>query len=204
MRKATRLAQAVLVMGAGCAVLASAVLAPPARAEVFLGVTGGWMDVRGGRARGIGYPYQGGAGGSVVLGVGLSSWLAISGEFGPKYVQPVRNIDMAEGLEDGAYQTLVGNIMIRTEPIELLQPYFLIGGGTTLFTFDYGSTDDKVRAWTAIAGFGFDHPLFGGFSWGPRVRYFWNRWRSETENGRTLSYPSGEAWSTDVTLMYRF
>ncbi|MBM3287007.1 MAG: hypothetical protein FJY88_06615 [Candidatus Eisenbacteria bacterium] len=189
-----------------------------AAAEAFVRANGGWLDVEGGATRGVGNSYQGGYGLSFEAGFALSNFIALSAEFAPSYNQPPRKTPATTDLEGGSYQALTGNLLLRFEPIERLRPYILLGGGQGHFTFDYADSgrvvgsgsnsrripDDRLSALSMIVGFGFDSPLTGRLSWGIRGRYFYHRWRPESDEGILYAFPKGEAFAVDAGLKFRF
>jgi hypothetical protein len=209
-----RLASRIVLLLTSGAVLSGC----PARAEFFLRGNAGWLDVEGGRTSGIGDNYQGGFGGSLEAGYGFSNRFALGVEYGPAYNQPPRFTASTKDLDGGKYSTATGNLFIRMESIDPITPYFMIGGGQSQFTFDYADTgkviisggrtrkiaDDRLKAWCAIFGFGFDTPLSGHLDGGFRGRYIYNRWQSRSVQNILFSYPKGDAYSIEANLKFHF
>ncbi len=192
--------------------------AASSQAEVFLRGNGGWLDVKGGKTRGVGDPFDGGGGGSVELGVGLSELLALSAEYGPRYDQPARDIPGNEDVDGGSFRTLYGNILLRLDPIESVTPYVVIGGGQGVFHFDYADTgrivsarghvrrltEDELKSWSVIAGFGFESLLSSHLAWGVKGRWIYNRWQTTSREGVLYAFPTGDAVAVEGTLKLRF
>ncbi len=207
-RKVAILAGALLcssAVGSGCA-------------GVFLRGNAGWMEQDVYKTDTAGSPYMGGSGWSGEAGIGLSGRMELSFEYGPSYAQPVRDIDESEGLEDGAYRLMMGNLTFRMEPIESLRPYFYLGGGRGVFTFDYGDTgrvfssggvekrlkEETLKSWVVAAGLGFEAPITGRLFGGARGRFLYHRWQAATDTDRFLPFDSGNGYSIDGTLTIRF
>lgn len=198
--------------------VAAAVVPGPALGDVYLRAQGGWLDVHGGAEHGVGFAYLGGPGFSGEFGFDLFDRFSLSGELMPSYDQPARNIAQNSDVDGGSYSATMGNIRVRLEPIERVQPYLLVGGGQSIFHFDYADsgkpffvngvprrfTEETQKAWTLALGFGFDSPLSSWLLWGVRGRYLAHRWRSVTDKDRAINLPSGHAWAIDAGLTLRF
>ncbi len=192
--------------------------AAPAGAEIFLRGNAGYLDVKGGRTRGIGDPYQGGAGGSLEAGLGLTRSLAVGVEYAPGYNQPARHTIVTRDLEKASFSGLFGNFFIRMEPMEDVKPYFILGGGRSGFAFTYADTgkvfvsgttvrrltSDRLNGWTAIFGFGFDAPMSSHIDGGLRVRYIYTRWESLSQQGVLFAFPRGDAYAIEANLKLHF
>ena len=199
--------------------LALILLGPlPAGAEMFLRGNAGWLDVEGGRTRGIGDPYQGGGGGSLEAGFGLTRFLAVGGEYSLGYNQPARRTEVTTDLEKANYAAVLGNVFFRLEPIEEVKPYLFIGAGRSAFSFTYADTgkvfvsgstirklaSDRLNGWAVIFGFGFEAPITGHIDGGFRTRYLYNRWESLSQQGILFAFPKGDAYSVEANLKLHF
>jgi hypothetical protein len=190
----------------------------PAGAEIFLRGNAGWLDVEGGRTRGIGDPYQGGGGGSLEAGLGLTRLLAVGGEYAPGYNQPARHTEVTGDLDKASFSALLGNVFFRLEPIEEVTPYFSIGVGRSAFSFTYADTgkvfvsgtkirrlaSDRLNGWAIVLGFGFEAPITGHIDGGMRTRYLYNRWESLSQEGILFAFPTGDAYSVEANLKLHF
>ncbi len=209
----------VLMIALAAALVVATLVVPGASlGDVYVRVQGGWLDVAGGASHGVGYAYLGGAGGSGEIGIDLMKGIVLSGEFGPRYDQPPRNIPQNADIDGSHYSTILGNLRFRFEPIESLEPYLLLGGGQSVYHFDYDDagkpfiingterrfTEETQEAWTLAIGLGFDTPISSRLYWGVRTRYLAHRWRSVTDKDRSIAYPSGHAWAFDGGLSLRF
>lgn len=185
-----------------------------AGAEIFVRGNAGWLDVEGGRTRGIGDPYQGGGGASLEAGFALSRFLMIGGELAPGYNQPARRTEVTRDLNKASFSMLLGNIFFRLEPIEEVRPYLFIGGGRSGFSYTYADTgkvfvfsgrtrrltSDLLKGWAGVVGFGFEAPITGHLDGGMRTRYIYNHWESVTREGIPLVGPKGDAYSVEANL----
>lgn len=200
------------------AAIAIATLPATASGDVYLRAQGGYLNVYGGARHGVGYAYLGGPGLSGEIGLDLFSGIVLSGEIAPSYDQPARKIARNSDVDGSHYSATMGNLRFRFEPVESIEPYLLIGGGQSVYHFDYADsgkpffvggaprrfTEETQKAWTLALGFGFDSPLSSWLYWGLRARYLAHRWRSVTDKDRTIAYPSGHAWAFDGGVMIRF
>jgi hypothetical protein len=195
-------------------------------AGVFLRTNVSWYDGSVYDTDGVGSPYLGGPGFGGELGIDLSRRTALSLEFVPSFSQPPRKVPRPDeqgvpevaGLGAGAFRLAGANFTLRMEPIGEIQPYFLLGLGQGVFTFDYGDTgrvfnlggaerrlqQEKLSAWIAELGFGVDIPITEQFFWGARGRFLFHRWQASTDVGRYLPYGSGHALTVSASLKYQF
>jgi hypothetical protein len=202
-------------IGIGLVVGALLLAGSPAAAErIIVTGHGQWVDVGGSATSGIGYAYKGNLGGSIEAGFRIFDNVTLSGEFGPYTKLPVRAITEGEGVEEGAYENMLGQISIGLEPIENLRPYVFAGGGMSRFRTTYSGTgkifqygglahlfkEENVKAVTATGGIGFYAPISSWLRWGVRGRYMYNRWQSTTDMGRPLVFPKGDAFSVDLNF----
>jgi hypothetical protein len=188
--------------------------AAPSGAEIFLRGNAGWLDVKGGRTRGIGDAYQGGGGGSAEVGIGLTHTLAVGAEYAPGYNQPARHTIVTQDLDKASYSALLGNIFFRLEPIEEVRPYLSVGVGRSAFSFTYADTGkvfvsgtnvrrlatDRLNGWAIVFGFGFEAPITEHIDGGLRTRYLYNRWESLSQEGILFAFPKGDAYSIEANL----
>lgn len=187
----------------------------PAGAErIIVTGHGQWVDVGGDATSGIGYAYKGNLGASVEAGLRIFDNVTLSGEFAPYTKMPVRSVEQGVGVEEGAYEAMLGQIGISLEPIENLRPYVFVGGGMSRFRstyagagkiFQYGGIthllkEENVKAVTVTGGIGFQAPISSWLRWGVRGRYLYNRWQSQTDVGRPLAFPKGDAFSVDLNF----
>lgn len=187
--------------------------------EIYLRAAGGYLDIRGGRYNGVGEFYHGGIGGSGEIGVSLGRNVTLGFEVSIPYRQDPKDDEEAVADVDGSdFSMMLGEFRFRFEPVETIRPYLILGGGQSVYAYDFADTgkvfvsggrirkipNDELKAWTAVAGFGFDAPLKGRLEWGGRLRYIMNRWRSQSMMNIMYAYPQGDGFAADLNLLYRF
>jgi len=187
------------------------------RGEVFLCGNLGWLKNSVRKVAPVGTLYLPGGGVSGEVGVGLSERLRLSVEYGPSYGQPVRHIPPSEGLGNGTCNLIGGLLTIDMEPIQRLEPHFVVGFGQTTFTFDYADTgrvinigederrlfEEKLKGWAVSFGLGFESPIKSWLLYGFRGRYLYNRWQTTTDVGRLFPYQSGNGYILEGSLRIR-
>jgi hypothetical protein len=182
---------------------------------IFVRGTYGWMENDMFRTSpGGGSPYLGGGGKSAEIGFEFGS-IGFSGELGPSYDQPNRNVPQAKAIgvtEHGKYKLMIGNFSYKLEPIDNVQPYIQIGLGQSSFDIDYGKglrvgnrtlTSDRMKATVIGFGFGFEAPIRSWLLGGVRGRYLYDRWKAKTDAGISPKYVSGNGYTVEATLKVR-